>query len=74
MSRSLSFFRSEVSEVYSECTHRGILDLDEFCNKISGVWAAAQVQGVQKEEFISLISEFSVDAISQLNLKIYSAA
>ncbi len=74
MKRPVSYFRSEVIEVCSECTHSGALDLDEFCNKITGVWAAAQVDGVAESEFENLIAEFAPEAISFLNLTSFKAA
>lgn len=74
MGRSASFFKSEVLEVLGECTHNGDLDLDEFCNKITGVWAAAQVDGVEAQEFEELVADFAPEAITHLKLATYRAA
>jgi hypothetical protein len=74
MSKPASYFRSEVFEVYSECTHRGALDLEEFCNKVTGVWAAAQVDGVCESDFQDLVSELAPEALSYLKLESFKAA
>ncbi len=51
------FYRQEIFEILSECTHSEELYFDEFENKISGLWAAAFREGVEEVEFHGLLEE-----------------
>ena len=56
-SKLFSFYRHEMHEILIECTHSDELYLDEFENKISGLWAAAYREGVEEGEFHKLLDE-----------------
>lgn len=55
--RDQSFYESEVLEFISECTHGGEFDVEEFDNKISGLKAAALVDGFIPEDFNKLVNQ-----------------
>lgn len=53
--RSKEFYHAEIQEYIIECTHDGHLDEEEFFNKISGLQAAAGIDGVCPVEFQQMI-------------------
>ena len=55
--RSRDFYQSEIVEFIIECTHDGVLDEEEFHNKISGLQAAASVDGLCPIEFQQMIQK-----------------
>ncbi len=55
LKRSLEFYQQKLFEMISECTHGGELDLEEFEGLVSGLQAAASVDGFQDQEFQSLV-------------------
>lgn len=55
--RDRSFYSFEVQELISECTHGGEFDSEEFDNKISGLKAAALVDGLDPQDFNSLVQQ-----------------
>lgn len=55
--RSTEFYYQEIQELISDCTHSGVLDEEEFHNKISGLQAAASVDGLCPIEFKRMIQE-----------------
>jgi len=56
-SNLFGFYREEMVEILSECTHSDELYYDEFRNKISGLWAAAYREGVEEIEFNHILEE-----------------
>ncbi len=56
-SNLFGFYRHEMIEIISECTHSDELFYDEFENKISGLWAAAYREGIEETEFNSILEE-----------------
>lgn len=52
-----NFYRFEVYELISECTHNGELDQEEFDNKVSGLKAAALVDGHDAFWFMDMVSQ-----------------
>jgi hypothetical protein len=52
-----NFYRLEVYELISECTHNGEFDKDEFDNKVSGLKAAALVDGHDAGWFMEMVSQ-----------------
>lgn len=52
-----NFYQYEVYELISECTHGGELDKEEFDNKISGLKAAALVDGHDHKWFMNMVSQ-----------------
>lgn len=55
--RDRAFYIQEIHEFISECTHGGVMDEEEFKNKISGLQAAAFVDGFNQVEFQKWVSE-----------------
>lgn len=55
--RSVEFYREKITELISECTHGTEFDHEEFENLVSGLQAAASVDGLKKAEFDSLVTE-----------------
>jgi len=56
-SNLFGFYRHEMMEILSECTHSEELSYDEFQNKISGLWAAAYKEGLEEVEFNHILEE-----------------
>lgn len=52
-----NFYQFEVYELISECTHGGELDTEEFNNKVSGLKAAALVDGHDPKWFMSMVAQ-----------------
>lgn len=53
----LSFYQSEILEFINDCTHDGELDIEEFDNKITGLQAAALVDGIEKKTFQEMVHQ-----------------
>ncbi len=51
----LDFYENEIFEFINECTHDGELDIKEFDNKITGLQAAALVDGIEKPVFQKMV-------------------
>jgi hypothetical protein len=56
-SKLFIFYRREMTEILSECTHSNELYFEDFENKISGLWAAAYREGLEERDFYQLLSE-----------------
>lgn len=63
--RDKDFYFFEISEYISDCTHNGVLDEEEFHNKISGLQAAASVDGICPVEFKQMIQQSLQDTYKQ---------
>lgn len=55
--REASFYQEQILEILSECTHGGVLSLEEFDCKISGLFAAAKVDGFNLKEFTGWVEK-----------------
>jgi|DeeseametaMP2916_FD_contig_21_328860_length_481_multi_8_in_0_out_0_1 hypothetical protein len=54
--RCPEFYKERILEMMSECVHSGEFDHEEFENKVSGLKAAAVVDGLSQESFSGLVS------------------
>lgn len=70
-----NFYQFQVYELISECTHGGELDQEEFNNKISGLKAAALVDGHDAKWFMGMVSQclFPGDDLSPSTKKKYAS-
>ncbi len=66
-SKLFVFYRHEMVEILSECTHSNELYYEEFENKISGLWAAAYREGLEEKEFNGLLREVLPEHQIQFN-------
>jgi hypothetical protein len=55
--RDHQFYETEVLELISECTHGSEFDHEEFDNKVSGLKAAALVDGMRPEDFNDIVAK-----------------
>ena len=55
--RDLNFYEAEVLELITECTHGDEFDREEFDNKVSGLKAAALVDGLRPESFNKIVTD-----------------
>jgi len=62
--RSKDFYFNQIKELIMECTHNEVFDSEEFNNKISGLQAAALVDGLCPIEFEHMINQtFKGDSV-----------
>lgn len=53
--RKKEFYQEKLEEMIHECVHSGELDSEEFENKVSGLKAAALVDGLSHDQFKGLV-------------------
>lgn len=53
-----NFYRHEILELITECTHNGELDKEEFDNKVTGLKAAALVDGHESKWFMATVGQY----------------
>ena len=66
-SKLFVFYRHEMVEILTECTHSNELYYEEFENKISGLWAAAYREGLEEHDFDGLLNEVLPEHSIQFN-------
>jgi len=50
-------YREEIRNAYMKTEHNGLFDATEFTNLLHPLWKAAQIDGLEEQEFESLITD-----------------